>query len=63
MNSINVLAMDNTVDLAISEVSLASGISVNGSIIMLVAILIISYLISFLLFRWDNKTKIKLKKA
>ena len=63
MNSINVLAMDNTVATAVSETSLASGISVNESIIMLVTVLIISYLISLLLFRWDNKTKIKLKKA
>ena len=63
MNSINVLAMDNTVAIAVSETSLASGISVNESIIMLVTVLIISYLISLLLFRWDNKTKIKLKKA
>lgn len=63
INSINVLAMNNIVVTPVSETSLASWISVNESIIILVAILIISYLISFLLFRWDNKVKIKLKKV
>ena len=57
MSSINLIAMKESV------IESANTISVNESIIVLTCILVVSYLISLLLFRWDNKVKVKLKKA
>ena len=57
MSSINLIAMKESI------IESANTISVNESIIVLTCILVVSYLISLLLFRWDNKVKVKLKKA